>query len=59
MKKNITVGFDNLLSPNTTKAQEPVQGTDTGKEKGNYKTVACGIALTADGKKGWFNVNFF
>lgn len=27
--------------------------------KGNYKTVACGIALTADGKKGWFNVNFF
>ncbi len=27
--------------------------------KGNYKTVACGIALSADGKKGWFNVNFF
>ena len=27
--------------------------------KGNYKTVACGIALTEDGKKGWFNVNFF
>ena len=27
--------------------------------KGNYKTVACGIALSADGKTGWFNVNFF
>ncbi|MBQ7080787.1 MAG: hypothetical protein IJM92_14270 [Fibrobacter sp.] len=27
--------------------------------KGNYKTVACGITLSADGKKGWFNVNFF
>ncbi len=27
--------------------------------KGNYKTVACGIALSDDGKKGWFNVNFF
>ena len=27
--------------------------------KGNYKTVACGIALSEDGKKGWFNVNFF
>ena len=27
--------------------------------KGNYKTVACGIALTEDGKKGWLNINFF
>ena len=27
--------------------------------KGNYKTVACGIALSADGKKGWLNINFF
>ena len=27
--------------------------------KGNYKTVACGISLSDDGKKGWFNVNFF
>ena len=27
--------------------------------KGNYKTVACGITLSEDGKKGWFNVNFF
>jgi len=43
MKKNITVGFDNLLNPNTTKAQEPAQGTDTGKEKGNYKTVCYSI----------------
>ena len=27
--------------------------------KGYYKTVACGIALTEDGKKGWLNINFF
>ena len=27
--------------------------------RGNYKTVACGIALTEDGKKGWLNINFF
>ena len=27
--------------------------------KGKYKTVACGITLSEDGKKGWFNVNFF
>ena len=27
--------------------------------KGNYKTVACGISLTEDGKKGWLNINFF
>ena len=27
--------------------------------KGNYKSVACGITLSEDGKKGWFNVNFF
>ena len=27
--------------------------------KGNYKTVACGIALSKDGKKGWLNINFF
>lgn len=27
--------------------------------KGNYKTVACGIALSEDGKKGWLNINFF
>ena len=27
--------------------------------KGDYKTVACGIALTEDGKKGWLNINFF
>ena len=27
--------------------------------KGNYKTVACGIALTEDSKKGWLNINFF
>ena len=27
--------------------------------KDNYKTVACGIALTEDGKKGWLNINFF
>jgi hypothetical protein len=27
--------------------------------KGNYKTVACGVALTEDGKKGWLNINFF
>lgn len=27
--------------------------------KGDYTKVACGIALSEDGKKGWFNVNFF
>lgn len=27
--------------------------------KGNYKSVACSIALSADGSKGWLNVNFF
>ena len=27
--------------------------------KGDYKTVACGIALSDDGKKGWLNINFF
>ena len=27
--------------------------------KGNYKTVACGIALSEDGKKGRPNINFF
>ena len=25
----------------------------------SYTKVACGIALSADGKKGWFNVDFF
>lgn len=25
----------------------------------SYTKVACGIALSADGKTGWFNVNFF
>ena len=25
----------------------------------SYTKVACGIALSSDGKKGWFNVNFF
>ena len=24
-----------------------------------YTKVACGMVLSADGKKGWFNVNFF
>ncbi len=43
MKKNITTGFDNLLNPNPTKAQAPVQETPTEKEKGNYKTVCYSI----------------
>lgn len=43
MKKNITTGFDNLLNPNTTKAQAPVQEQETGKVKGNYKTVCYSI----------------
>lgn len=25
----------------------------------SYTKVACGIALSSDGKKGWFNVDFF
>ena len=25
----------------------------------SYTKVACGIALSADGKTGWFNMNFF
>jgi hypothetical protein len=25
----------------------------------SYSKVACGIALSSDGKKGWFNVNFY
>ena len=25
----------------------------------SYTKVACGIAISADGKKGWFNVDFF
>ena len=25
----------------------------------SFTKVACGIALSADGKKGWFNVDFF
>lgn len=43
MKKNITTGFDNLLNPNPTKAQEPVQDAEPVKEKGNYKTVCYSI----------------
>lgn len=27
--------------------------------KNNYKTVACGFAVSSDGKKGWLNINFF
>lgn len=27
--------------------------------KNNYKTVACGFAVSPDGKKGWLNINFF
>ena len=43
MKKNITTGFDNLLNPNPTKAQETVQEPATEKVKGNYKTVCYSI----------------
>lgn len=43
MKKNITTGFDNLLNPNTVKAQAPEQETATEKVKGNYKTVCYSI----------------
>ena len=25
----------------------------------SYTKVACGIVLNAEGKKGWFNVDFF
>lgn len=25
----------------------------------SYKSLACGIAYSADGKKGWFNMNFY
>lgn len=27
--------------------------------KDNFKTVACGFAVSPDGKKGWLNINFF
>lgn len=27
--------------------------------KGAYKTVACGFAVTENGKTGWLNINFF
>lgn len=27
--------------------------------KGSYKTVSCGIAVSADGKTGWLNVDFY
>ena len=27
--------------------------------KGDYKTLACGFAVSADGRTGWFNVDFF
>ena len=27
--------------------------------KGNYVSVACGFAVSADGATGWFNVDFF
>ena len=27
--------------------------------KGNYRTVACGFAVSSDGRTGWFNVDFF
>ena len=27
--------------------------------KGKFKTVACGFAVSSDGKKGWLNINFF
>jgi hypothetical protein len=27
--------------------------------KNSYSKVACGIAISADGKKGWFNMNFY
>lgn len=27
--------------------------------KGDYESVACGIALSTDGQKSWLNVNFF
>ena len=44
MKKNIAPNFGELLNPNTTKAQEPVQGTATTKrEKVNHKPVCYSI----------------
>ena len=43
MKKNITTGFDNLLNPNPTKAQAPIQDTAPAKDKANYKTVCYSI----------------
>lgn len=27
--------------------------------KGNYKSVACGFAVSSSGKTGWLNINFF
>ena len=27
--------------------------------KASYTKLACGIAVSADGKKGWFNMNFY
>ncbi|MBP5351780.1 MAG: hypothetical protein J6Y56_07450 [Fibrobacterales bacterium] len=27
--------------------------------KGNYRTLACGFAVSSDGRTGWFNVDFF
>ena len=27
--------------------------------KGDYKTLTCGCAVSADGRTGWFNVDFF
>ena len=27
--------------------------------KGDYRTVACGFAVSSDGRTGWFNVDFF
>lgn len=43
MKKNIANNFGELLNPNPTKAQAPVQEQTTEKEKGNYKTVCYSI----------------
>ena len=27
--------------------------------KASYTKVACGIAISEDGTKGWFNMNFY
>ena len=37
----------------------PYIGHYLNMRKASYTKVACGIAISEDGTKGWFNMNFY